>query len=154
MELAQLVTLIVATIGLFGNLVVALLSNHRLKSIDQSKRMSELETYRYTKLYDLMESRDELLDKLSGDGFSREIERSQIISKLYHKAKPLVQQKHWGDIDLLFSEIASIKITLIQNTNDINCSPEMINALFEITGKIEERFILAVQSQLQELLNK
>jgi len=104
------VGVIASTVGAFANVVVALMNNRRLQSIEKNKQIYELVKYRYTELYSILKdiecehgfiNKREMTEELFRQNFSKR-ERFIELSKL---ARPLLDTHLKNKLD----EIAIIE---------------------------------------------
>lgn len=97
-------TVCAAAVSAIANFVVALMSNHLLKTIEKNKHLNELTHYRYSKLHSLLED----LEKEHGfvnypDDISRtfqeSLEKRVRFVAIYKLSRPLLKDKFRKQLD-------------------------------------------------------
>ena len=89
---------ITAAIAMIANVIVALMNNARLKSIERDKFSRELVHYRYTTLYDILTDLEGgytfiTYPKDIGRTYQEAWEKREKYLSLYKKSRPLLDQK-------------------------------------------------------------
>ncbi len=96
---------IAAALAAIANVIIALMNNRRLRSIDNDKRRSGLIQYRYAQLFSILEAVE------SEQGFENHvnniektflaaIQKRQHYVELYHLARPLIESKMRNSLDM------------------------------------------------------
>jgi len=96
---------IAAALAAIANVIVALMNNARLRSIDKDKRKSELIQYRYTKLYSVLQDIEgEHGFVINNSDFvetlAKAIEKRNRYVELYKLARPLIKNEIRNSLDV------------------------------------------------------
>lgn len=120
---------------------------------NQSKRNDALTLFRYTKLYEIMvELQKKNQDITEEDSLHVEFARNQNLVKGFTLARPLVDEKLWGNISDLFNEVTNLKIKMFENATEQEKLCEYVKLLIITNGQAEICLENAIHRQMVLLL--
>ena len=130
-------TVVAAIITAIINIVKSIMDN-------KAKASESVKTFRYTKLYEIViewqkNNSESVKVSPSGeiDALGNEIGRNNNLQKCYQLAKPLVDKKYWGDIEIHLLEYNEL---VLQVVKQFAYTIEHVKQLTESNGKAEECF--------------
>lgn len=149
---------IAAALAAIANIIVTLLNNSRLKSIEKDKHINELVYYRYTKLYNYHEeiqsiekpSAKDLIDD-NESGALRENEYYQLVARKYILIKPLLEKEVREPVEKLHAKIIADKVNIIKNKD--NLKVEDYSDLLPNIIMFEQVLTDCITEQLERLIH-
>ncbi|MCL2500394.1 MAG: hypothetical protein FWE90_08665 [Defluviitaleaceae bacterium] len=152
---------IAAAIAAIFNLIINLINNNRLKSIEKSKKMTEIQKYRYTNLYELVKGWNEHSTKVNGDT-PGQIAANRLINMpldnigRYDIARPLLNPIYVDDFDKMVANVNSLLHKLIDletvNGKHLDGFDEARKEYFDYGSKFGDALKKTIYDQLKELL--
>lgn len=145
------------------NVIISLLNNYRLKSIEARKRRNEIDKYRYIQLYEILKNweghklrldKGEELDdkKLLYATEEALLEAINNNSFRYVVIRPLLDTKYIDDLDRQASELSDLQIKLDMEKIALNEYQVLQNKYLDVGGKFSEMLRDSVNSQLRDLM--
>jgi hypothetical protein len=157
------VGVVAAAIAAIANVIVALMNNKRLKGIEKDKKMTEIQKYRYTQLYEIIkhwydfDTDIDVAEKSEG-----EIASIRLMHKpLDHKGrwdivKPLLNPKFTNGIDDMVEKVDELLLKFVKLSKEKEEKEEIVdNARWDYSScgeKFGKMIRNAINNQLQELL--
>lgn len=152
-----------ALITSIANVIISLINNHRLKKIEDQKKINEIDKYRYSRLYELIINWHKYDSEVKGETAS-EIAFYKLInlfmddSGRYEIAKPLFDKYYIENLENKKIECEELLRSLIEaevpdgtHTKDF----QIIKEKYFASGKeFSELLKNAINSQLESLLRK
>ena len=146
-------------------------TNLRLVEIEKMKRKSEIETYRYTNIFDCLKELNSLPDidytylKTDGAGnmvqdkellkqvVSKASERYSDVKKIYDRIKPLINTNLTDNVSTAISEAERQSNLLVESLYSNTSLPEGIDVvtLMQARQKAEKEIKLVMERQVKEL---
>lgn len=169
-DLNSFLNTVILTAGVFAaivtsvtNIIISLINNHRLKSIESQKQLTEIDKYRYRKLYELILNWHNYDSPNQGKtanqiAFYKQLNLFLDDKGRYEIAKPLLDECYITSLDLLKEKCEKLLLDLIhvENADGTHSEefPTIKQAYFD--GGIEFSKILkkSINSQLGVLLGK
>jgi hypothetical protein len=161
--IAAAVTAITSVLALIGNIVVAYFNNRRLKVIEKSKHISELEQYRYTKLYSLLEDfqQEIVFTEKKNMGLEERVsylsEKRAKILQIHYRSSPLIERSIRAKLPELLSQDEKLwESTLLSfkendNENDLG---KVYDEYIEVAEIFHVELNRAISQQIEVLTNK
>jgi hypothetical protein len=152
------VGVVAAVIGAIANVIVALMNNRRLKRIEKDKKMSEIQRYRYTQLYEIIKHWYDYGTDVKGESTEKIASARLINTPLDHKgrwdiSKPLLNPKFTNGIDETTHEVDELLLQFVKSLDENKEDKDKARKDFSNCGEKLGRMLRnAINSQLQELL--
>ncbi len=153
-----------AAIAAIANVVIAVLSNHRLKMIEKKHKMDEIEKYRYTHLYDIILNWHSYDTKIESENKSvNTIASINLFNRIldnkgrYNLVKPLVSSKYTDNkrkIESIIDKGDNITLQYVLATNEnTNDTRNIMKELADCSRELEKELRKMINQQLEELIN-
>lgn len=152
-----------ALITAIANIIISIINNIRLKSIEKKKELNEIDKYRYSRLYELILNWHNYDSQYTGNTPS-EIASSRLVnlfldtSGRYEIAKPLLDAKYISELDELLNRGHHLLGRLIDaeklgesHSKDFNA---IQNEYFDVGGEFSDKLKMVINEQLKILLKK
>lgn len=156
-------TVFAALITSIANIIISLMNNHRLKKLEKQKQMNEIDKYRYSRLYELIlnwhkydsDQRGETAEEIA---FYRQLNLFMDDSGRYEIAKPLLDRCYIKDLEVKKLEGEKLLGDLVGAESPDGTHSEEFPTIkqmyFDIGKEFDDMLKMAINSQLEELLNK
>lgn len=153
-----IIAFLASVLATVTNVIVAIISNRRLKAIEKEKRISELVTYRYTKLYSV------LVDIESEHGFinyandpsrtiSESLDKRLKFVAFYKLTRPLLDAKYRAKLDNVANieneEYKKVSVLIMSHNIDIEVLQNWSVAINKLLDSLNE----SIQNQLLTISN-
>lgn len=154
-------SVLAAAIASIFNFIVASVNNRRLKKIEESKKLTSIQQYRYTNLYELIKHWHEYDSKFEEDTVGKMAANRLMNMGLdnigrYEIAKPLIHPQYTPALDDMVETInSSLKKLIAQETSDGKRLEKFDIAFDEYTQismEFEKALKHAINKQLKEFL--
>lgn len=152
-----------ALISSIANIVISLINNHRLKSIEKEKRLNDIDKYRYSRLYDLVVRWHEYDSEYTGQTAS-EIAHNRLVNMFlddtgrYDLAKPLLDKSYIEDLEKKKEDGNKLLEQLVSALTSNNSRSEDISNIkeryFDAGKEFSASLKSAINDQLATLLQK
>jgi hypothetical protein len=157
-----------AAIAAIANVVIAIMSNNRLRVIERKHKMTEIEKYRYTHLYDIIlnwhnystniESEDKSADTIATINLFNGILDNK---ERYNLVKPLISSKYADkkqEIESIIDRGDNIILQYVLATNEENEKTNdifkgIIKELADCSEELEKELREMINQQLEELID-
>jgi len=155
------VGVISAALAAIANVVVSVMNNRRLKAIEKDKRMTEIQKYRYTNLYNIVKNWEAYSTKFEGETAGEialhrlvnmpldNISRYDIIKPLLNPIYILVLDEVADEIHHLLGKLVELETEDGEHLEDFNDVRHKYNNAGE---KFRKMLRNAIYEQLKELL--
>ena len=154
-------TLIAAVFGAITNFIIALINNHRLRAIEKEKKMSEIQKYRYTNLFELVKQWNQYETENKGEtagqiAINRLINIPMDSIERYNIAKPLINPKHIDKLDEQAKKIHELlgKVVVLETEDGkkLDGFHEMLKLYSDYGFAFSDKLKKIIYDQLKELL--
>jgi hypothetical protein len=161
------VGVIAAVIAAIANVTVTLMNNHRLKAIEEKREMTEIDKYRYTRLYEIVMNWNGYAAPLESGGRPiedpDEIISFRLINSLYdnlgryHVIRPLLSSKYRDveqEIEHIIEEGGThlLQMSKAQDAQNIGEKQQYRKAYSDCAVQLEKLLREVINSQLEDLL--
>lgn len=160
---------IVLTAGVFAalitsvaNIVISIFNNSRLKTIEKNKQMTEIEKYRYSRLYELILNWSDYNSEWKGKT-TQEIASERLMnaflddSRRYDISRPLLDNKYISELDKLQTNGENLLKQLLKVGRDQSKS-EIYDQMYKQYIDNGYKFCIllkdTINQQLSDLLSK
>ena len=162
---------VAAVLGAIANIVISLMNNMRLKTIEANKRSNEINTYRYTQLCTILQGwiiscaeidfiadkDEEPTEKEQVDYLNKAVE---LLKQIYEFAKPFVELNLWGDFENRLEQLYDMQCnTYVWIINEDAKKPyrtvdypEALMDYQKCYANVRESFKNTINNQLEKLL--
>lgn len=170
MSMSTFVNTVILTTAVFAalitsiaNIIISLINNHRLKSIEKQKQMNEIDKYRYSRLYELVLNwhnydSDQRGETASEIAFYRLLNLFMDDSGRYEIAKPLLDKCFIEELEAKKVECEELLHALVEaEAPDGTHSkefPTIKQQYFESGSEFSKMLKETINSQLELLLRK
>ena len=159
---------IAAVIASFSNLIISIINSNKIKKQEIIKRNHAIETYRYTKLYEVLEKWVELNDDFQTKGKTlAQIAADRIINgflndhRKHEMIKPLISDKYKKQLDDQYNntnnylmELLDLESSIKQNeSKELKDKHQTVFSDFSRSAvQYEELIIKVINIQMSELM--
>lgn len=154
-------SVIAAAISGIINSIITLMNNKRLKSIEHEKKMTDIQKYRYTNLYDLVKHWNDYLTKVDVDATLDQITSIRFLNSpleninRYSIARPLLHPKYFSELDELVSETDRQFRNYMDSKGKKHDERDAATRAYGAhASNFEEKLKNAINEQLSELLEQ
>ena len=153
-------TVFASVIASIANIFISLLNNHRLKSIEATKRTNEIDKYRYTQLYEILKKWDEYKIKIGDDEELEDDHYGSLIVSIrsdharYEIVRPLLDSKYVDTLDQLTSEEMTLYKKLVVGAGDMARDEWRVlqDKHLDVGTKFSNLLKSSINNQLNDLL--
>ena len=156
-------TVFAALISSIANIIISLINNHRLKSLESKKQLNDIDKYRYSRLYELVLKWPEYDSEDSGETTSEMAHNRMLVlflddGRRYALAKPLLDSYYIekletkkAECDKLLKQLISAESADGQHSEDFLMIKD---CYFRASTEFSEMLKASINDQLDSLLRK
>lgn len=154
-------SVITAALAAIVNVIIALMNNRKLKIIENTKKMTEIQKYRYTNLFELIKGWHSYDSIYSGETSEQIIANRLLNAPLddigrFNIARPLLNPRYINELDEIANEVNLLMAELLKyetfDGKHFDGFDEAHQNYMKCGTRFEKALKIAVNEQLKELL--